>query len=117
MANGRGGKRPGAGRPARGICSKTVLRKDVASKMLAKSERLPLEVMLTAMNRAVDVDDWDKAAGFAKEAAPYLHAKLSAIQHSGDQDKPLQTILQIVTGVVRDAESVARQNEELRKDH
>jgi hypothetical protein len=50
----------------------------------------PLEVMLRAMRKAWDTGDMAAAANFAKDAAPYLHPKLSSIEHKGDPDNPLE---------------------------
>ena len=49
----------------------------------------PLQVMLQAMRKHVDDNRWDEAAAIAKDAAPYVHAKLAAIQHSGPDGKPI----------------------------
>jgi len=35
----------------------------------------------------------------AKSAAPYIHPRLAAVEHSGDEDKPIA--YQIVSGVPR----------------
>lgn len=50
----------------------------------------PLEVMLGAMREAWTNGDMAGAANFAKDAAPYLHPKLSSIEHKGDPDNPLE---------------------------
>ncbi|WP_245581858.1 hypothetical protein [Phyllobacterium phragmitis] len=52
----------------------------------------PLEVMLKAMREHADKKDWDAAASVAKDAAPYMHAKLASVQHSGPKGGPIQTI-------------------------
>jgi hypothetical protein len=39
--------------------------------------------MLEAMNTFRESGDLEKAAHFAKDAAPYMHAKLAAVEHSG----------------------------------
>lgn len=51
--------------------------------MAAASGITPLEVMLEAMNSFRESGDMEKAAGFAKDAAPYIHPKLAAIEHTG----------------------------------
>jgi len=53
-------------------------------------EMTPLAVMLKAMKLAWDKKDYAAAANFAKDAAPYLHPKLSSIEHKGDPDNPLE---------------------------
>lgn len=50
----------------------------------------PLEVMLGAMRDAWAAGDKEAAANFAKDAAPYLHPKLSSVEHKGDPDNPLE---------------------------
>ncbi|MCJ8519000.1 hypothetical protein ABID21_001907 [Pseudorhizobium tarimense] len=52
----------------------------------------PLEVMLKAMRAHADKDDWDAAASIAKDAAPYMHAKLASVQHTGRNGGPIQTV-------------------------
>ncbi|MFA1625231.1 hypothetical protein ACDY96_21305 [Rhizobium mongolense] len=52
----------------------------------------PLEVMLKAMRQHADKKDWDAAASIAKDAAPYMHAKLASVQHSGPKGGPIQTV-------------------------
>ena len=97
----RGGKRPGAGRKPGRPNKRTVARQQLASS--AASEGIsPLEVMLKRMryyDSVVDlelkkgegadrgiIDDALKAANeAAKDAAPYIHPRLSAVEHSGDK--------------------------------
>ncbi|WP_245372248.1 hypothetical protein [Rhizobium leguminosarum] len=43
----------------------------------------PLEVLLKAMREHYDKQEWDAAASIAKDAAPYMHAKLASVQHTG----------------------------------
>ncbi|MGV1985604.1 hypothetical protein ACQZ5N_03220 [Agrobacterium sp. 22-221-1] len=52
----------------------------------------PLEVMLKAMRAHVDKNDLDAAASIAKDAAPYMHAKLASVQHTGRGGGPIQTV-------------------------
>jgi len=52
----------------------------------------PLEVMLKAMRTHADKNEWDEAASMAKDAAPYMHAKLASIQHTGRNGGPIQTV-------------------------
>jgi hypothetical protein len=70
--------------------------------MLAKAAAegiSPLEVMMTAMREAWANGDKEKAVQVAEKAAPYIHAKLAAVQHSGDADNPVA--YQITSGVTR----------------
>ncbi|WP_344855307.1 hypothetical protein [Aminobacter aminovorans] len=41
-----------------------------------------LEVMLTAMREHAKGKRRDEAASIAKDAAPYMHAKLASVQHT-----------------------------------
>jgi hypothetical protein len=75
-SNGRGGRRPGAGRKVGSATKKT---REIADKAAAAGIT-PLEVMLEAMNFYRSGGDLEKAAGFAKDAAPYIHAKLSSVE-------------------------------------
>lgn len=70
-----GGKRPGSGR-------KPGTRNKRTEEMIAKVEATgltPLDIMLQAMREAHERGGAEAAFPFAKDAAPYLHAKLSAI--------------------------------------
>jgi hypothetical protein len=80
MANGHGGKRPGAGRKPGSVTKKT---RDIAEKA-TKDGLTPLEVMLLAMREAHAAGKLDEAHAYAKDAAPYMHARLAAVEHSGD---------------------------------
>lgn len=90
----RGGKRPGAGRKPGTVSEATRRRKEVAEKALAEGVS-PLHVMLTTMralwSQAVDdagnVVNMGKAMQaniVAKDAAPFLHPKLSAVDANID---------------------------------
>lgn len=91
----RGGARPGAGRKKGSTNTKTALeRAAVREKVEAiKAEgETPLEILLrimrTATDEAVVID-------CAKAAAPYVHPKLSSVEHKGDPDNPLETVTRI----------------------
>lgn len=43
----------------------------------------PLEVMLNAMRGAWEAGKTAEAHEFAKDAAPYIHPRLAAVDHSG----------------------------------
>lgn len=94
----RGGKREGAGRKRGSVTQATVYRQEMLAK--AASEGLsPLEFMLGVLrNDAASFDDRFEAA---KAAAPYVHPRLAAVEHSGNQDKPVA--YSIVSGVEREA--------------
>jgi len=87
----RGGKREGAGRKKG---SATLRTREIANAA-AEQGITPLEVMLGAMRKAWDEGDRAAAANFAKDAAPYIHPKLSNVQHSGDADNPVETVTRI----------------------
>jgi hypothetical protein len=92
----RGGKRPGAGRKKGSVSKATVYRQEMMARAAAEGIS-PLEVMMTAMRKAWDAGDVDKAVLHAVQAAPYMHPKLAAVQHSGDAENPVT--MAILTGV------------------
>lgn len=90
----RGGKRPGAGRKA-GVQNK--VNKDLRERILA-SGKSPLEFLVDLMREPMPVrghdeniltylkrvELWDRNRVLgAKEAAPFIHAKLSSIEVTG----------------------------------
>ena len=48
----------------------------------------PLEVMLEAMRGYAKAEQWDRAASIAKDAAPYLHPKLTSVERT-EKDVPI----------------------------
>lgn len=74
-STGRGGRRPGAGRKPGAVTKKT---REIAEKV-AESGLTPLEVMIDAMLFLRDAGEREKAASIAKDAAPYVHARLSSV--------------------------------------
>ena len=84
----RGGKRPGAGRPVGAIQRAS---KEARAKAAAEGQT-PLEYMLGVMrDREADPSRRDD---MAKAAAPYLHPKLAAIEHSSDPERPVKVTYQ-----------------------
>ena len=77
-----GGARKGAGRPKGALTKRS--SEIVAQAVL--TGMTPLEVMLAAMRHYQELGDYDKAALFAKDAAPYMHPRLAAIEHAGKND-------------------------------
>lgn len=75
---GRGGKREGAGRKP-GTPNRTTQEQREA---IAASGLTPLEYMLSVMRS--DAADEARRLDAAKAAAPYVHARLSAVEHSGE---------------------------------
>lgn len=81
----RGGKRDGAGRPAGALTTKT---REIA-QAASKSGLTPLEYMLNVLrDETADVKDRMWAA---EKAAPYVHAKLASVEHTGSIDVTTQT--------------------------
>jgi len=74
----RGGRREGAGRPAGAVNRATAHEREA----IAASGLTPLEYMLSLM-RDEEADE-AKRLDAAKAAAPYVHARLSAVEHSGE---------------------------------
>ena len=77
-SNGRGGKRPGAGRKMGAATQKT---REIANAA-ASQGITPLEFMLNIMQDQMAEPGVRLDA--AKSAAPYVHPRLAAIEHSGD---------------------------------
>lgn len=77
----RGGSRPGAGRKKGQVSQQTELRKQIAEKALSEGIT-PLEFMLSVLRD----EGQEQSARFqaAKEAAPYIHPRLAAVEHSGE---------------------------------
>ena len=73
----RGGARPGAGRPAGARNKRTV---EQAEAIIA-SGMTPLEYLTSVYQDPLA--DEAKRIDAAKAAAPYVHSKLSSIEHSG----------------------------------
>lgn len=91
----RGGKRPNAGRKPGSVSQDTAARKAMQKKALAEGIS-PLDYMLSILRD----DTQEQSARFAaaKEAAPYVHNRLAAVEHSGNDDKPIKTELAIIWG-------------------
>lgn len=87
-----GGKREGAGRKPGTANLKT---REIANKALQEGIT-PLEVMLAAMRKAYDAGDMKEAATFAKDAAPYVHPRLAAVEHAGPGGGPVQHSIEVV---------------------
>lgn len=115
MAN-VGGKRPGAGRPKGSQNRRTKALKEIADKAVAAGVT-PLEVMLDNMRfamaeaanaqqryeAAVDPKERKEARGqvlgyrgfaqdAAKEAAPFVHPKLAAVEVTGKDGEAVQHV-------------------------
>jgi hypothetical protein len=96
---------------------RTIAHKQLASKA-AEQDITPLELMLKRMryyNSLVDrelkkgeeadqsiIDGALKAANeAAKDAAPYLHPRLSAVEHKGEQFDAFAEILRLIDGTTK----------------
>jgi hypothetical protein len=93
-SNGRGGKRPGAGRKAG---SATVKNREIADRLMADGGVSPLEFMLAIMRREsmhedpkIQIAQETLAFEAAKAAAPYVHPKLASVEVTGDPEKPVR---------------------------
>ena len=74
-STGRGGARKGAGRKPGSTTKKT---REIADKA-ASAGITPLEVMLETMHMLRNAGEHEKASQIAKDAAPYVHPRLSSI--------------------------------------
>lgn len=86
MANGHGGKRPGAGRKP----GARNLRTEAQVKAAEAGGITPLEYLLSVM-RDKSRDD-NQRIDAAKAAAPYVHPKLQNTTHKGDEDAPIEHV-------------------------
>lgn len=73
----RGGKREGSGRKSGAAQAKT---RAIANGIMLDGNETPLEVIIKLMRNATNVEDKLKAA---IAAAPYVHPRLAAVDHSG----------------------------------
>ena len=98
--SGRGGARKGAGRKKGSATAKT---REIADKA-AQEGITPLEYMLEVMRREIhpelEPDEVWKAMAMkfeaAKAAAPYIHPRLAAVEHSGQDGGPINHSLELV---------------------
>lgn len=94
MSKGKhGGPRPNSGR-RRG--SLNVRTQEIVAKAAAEG-LMPLEFMLAVLRD--ETKTFEVRFDAAKSAAPYVHPKLAAVEHSGDKDNPVAYA--IFTGVPR----------------
>lgn len=94
---GHGGKREGAGRPP----SKATQRSKAAAERIAEGilvieeeygelppEATPLDVMVMAMRVAYRKGGAIAAQPYARDAAPYMHARIAQMELKSSDDKP-----------------------------
>lgn len=98
----RGGKRSGSGRPKGSVSAATRKRKEIAEQALSQG-KTPLEVMLEAMRAAYEQGGAIAAFVFAKDAAPYMHPKLSAVDAdvTHDVSDTLSDLMKAIDGKSR----------------
>lgn len=87
-----GGPRPGAGRKA----GASTRLNEVARKQAAEGGLMPLDYMLAILRD--EGNDAPTRMDAAKAAAPYLHARLAAIEHSGKIDTSHEAALDALDG-------------------
>lgn len=86
----RGGKREGAGRKPGSLSKKT---REIATRV-AEEGITPLEFLLRVMRD--EAQQLERRIDAAKSAAPFVHAKLSAVEHSGAADAPVVAEIRMV---------------------
>ena len=79
----RGGKRENAGRPVGAIAA---VNREARAKALESGES-PLDYMLRVMRD--ETSEPERRDRMAQGAAPYVHAKLASLEHSGKDGGPL----------------------------
>lgn len=98
----RGGVRPGSGRKKGQVPEQVLARRQVLKEVrdaVTLEGETPLEYMLRVMRTS---DDTKRKDAMAIAAAPFVHPKLAAVEHSGDKENPLT--MAIVSSVPRDGE-------------
>jgi hypothetical protein len=83
----KGGAREGAGRP-KGATTKR--SREIADRA-ALAGVMPLEIVLQAMRLYWEAGNHDKAAAIAKDAAPYMHPRLTSVDVGGKPGTPIET--------------------------
>ena len=99
-SNGRGGARPGAGRKKGAATQKT---REIADRE-AENGLTPLEYMLQVMRTEPSLEleprDLLNATSLrfeaAKAAAPYMHPRLAAVEHSGPEGGAIEHSIAVV---------------------
>lgn len=105
----RGGKREGSGRKKGSVSPARKAQLEAARaavEAVFDGQETPLEYMLRIM-RDSSVDDKRRDA-MALGAASFVHPKLAAVEHSGNEDAPLS--FQIISGVPRADDDESRVN-------
>ncbi len=91
----RGGKRKNAGRPKGSKTKRT--RAAISAVVDTDGTTLtPAAVMQKAMEVHYRARRYDKAAAIARDLAPYVHSRLSAVTHRGDEQAPIRLVERLV---------------------
>lgn len=80
----RGGKRPNAGRK-KGAANKASIARQ---KEIAESGLTPLDYMMRVLRD--DLETPERRMDAAKSAAPYVHPRLQAVEHTGKDGGPIE---------------------------
>ena len=91
----RGGRRQGAGRKPG---SATLRTRQKANEIAASGEITPLDYMLQTL-RDENLSH-DERMDAAKSAAPYVHARLAAVNVGGQDGNPIQSVTRIMLEAV-----------------
>ena len=86
MANQRGGARPGAGRKPGSTTRKT---REIAERAIQEG-LTPLEYMLAVLRD--EGNETTVRMDAAKSAAPYIHPRLAAVEVTGEDGGPVETV-------------------------
>ena len=90
----RGGARPGAGRK-KGPNKTTLRRRSIAEAAL-ENGLTPLDYMLARLRD--EKEDPKVRRDMAVAAAPYVHPRLSTVEHGGKDGDPISIALKVVFG-------------------
>ena len=101
----RGGSRPGSGR-VKGSKNKATLKRAEVALLALDTGITPLEYMLDIMRAPIPDDVNTEVRTLligqrfeaAKAAAPYVHPRLAAVEHTGKDGSPLTPILNVTIG-------------------
>ena len=94
MANGHGGRRPGAGRK---LGSRNRAALEMADRAAAEGIT-PLELILLAMRQYHQEGKLALALDAAVKAAPYLHPRLAAVEVSGGETPVRLEVIEEIVG-------------------
>lgn len=96
----RGGKRDGAGRPSGAVTTRT----REAAELAAEAGLTPLDFMLSVLRD--EGQSMENRCWAAEKAAPYVHAKLASVEHTGKDGGPISTVSRIeLVALTNDADS------------